>query len=68
MKMHRLGLFIPKFSLSIDRRVLLELNEKKWVERNIELKISHRVLLTIRIRNLCKFNMYTVFKIRLRKY
>tara|TARA_R110002033_G_scaffold66981_3_gene117958 strand:+ start:3398 stop:4198 length:801 start_codon:yes stop_codon:yes gene_type:complete len=32
---------MPKFSLSDDRRVLLDLNEKNG-ERNIELKISHR--------------------------
>jgi len=32
---------LPKFSLSNDRRVILELNEKDG-ERNIELKISHR--------------------------
>jgi hypothetical protein len=34
---------LPKFSLSDDRRVLLELNEKNG-ERNIELKISHRFI------------------------
>ena len=32
-----------KFSLSNDRRVILELNEKDG-ERNIELKISHRFI------------------------
>jgi len=32
---------LPKFSLSDDRRAILELNEKDG-ERNIELKISHR--------------------------
>ena len=32
---------LPKFSLSNDRRVILELNEKDG-ERNIKLKISHR--------------------------
>ena len=31
---------LPKFSLSNDRRAILELNEKDG-ERNIELKISH---------------------------
>lgn len=34
---------IPKFSLSNDRRVILELNEKDG-ERNIEIKISHRYI------------------------
>ncbi len=34
---------MPKFSLSNDRRVILELNEKDG-ERNIELKISHRYI------------------------
>ncbi|MFB9053093.1 DUF4138 domain-containing protein [Formosa undariae] len=34
---------LPKFSLSNDRRAILELNEKKG-ERNIELKISHRFI------------------------
>jgi len=34
---------LPKFSLSNDRRVILELNEKDG-ERNIELKISHRYI------------------------
>lgn len=37
----RLVYVLPKFSLSNDRRVILELNEKDG-ERNIELKISHR--------------------------
>ncbi|QDO95272.1 DUF4138 domain-containing protein [Formosa sediminum] len=34
---------LPKFSLSNDRRAVLELNEKHG-ERNIELKISHRFI------------------------
>ncbi|WP_282148825.1 DUF4138 domain-containing protein [Algibacter lectus] len=34
---------MPKFSLSNDRRVILELNEKAG-ERNIELKISHKYI------------------------
>ena len=34
---------LPKFSLSNDRRAVLELNEKDG-ERNIELKISHRFI------------------------
>ena len=34
---------IPKFSLSNDRRVILELNEKDG-ERNIEMKISHKYI------------------------
>ncbi|MAY21168.1 MAG: conjugal transfer protein TraN [Flavobacteriaceae bacterium] len=34
---------LPKFSLSNDRRAILELNEKDG-ERNIELKISHRYI------------------------
>ncbi|MDO7173186.1 DUF4138 domain-containing protein [Mariniflexile sp. AS56] len=34
---------MPKFSLSNDRRVILELNEKDG-ERNIELKISHKYI------------------------
>lgn len=34
---------LPKFSLSDDRRAILELNEKNG-ERNIELKISHRFI------------------------
>ncbi len=34
---------LPKFSLSNDRRAILELNEKNG-ERNIELKISHRYI------------------------
>ena len=34
---------LPKFSLSDDRRAILELNEKDG-ERNIELKISHRYI------------------------
>ncbi|MCK0114894.1 DUF4138 domain-containing protein [Gelidibacter sp. F63206] len=39
----RLVYVLPKFSLSSDRRAILELNEKDG-ERNIELKISHRYL------------------------
>ena len=34
---------LPKFSISEDRRVIFELNEKNG-ERNIELKISHRYI------------------------
>ena len=34
---------LPKFSLSNDRRVILEMNEK-YGDRNIELKISHRYI------------------------
>ena len=34
---------LPKFSLSNDRRAILELNEKDG-ERNIEMKISHRYI------------------------
>ena len=34
---------MPKFSLSNDRRVILELNEKAG-ERNIEMKVSHRYI------------------------
>ncbi|RDK89155.1 DUF4138 domain-containing protein [Marinirhabdus gelatinilytica] len=34
---------LPKFSLSNDRRAILELNEKNG-ERNIELKISHKYI------------------------
>lgn len=34
---------LPKFSLSNDRRVIAELNEKNG-ERNVELKISHRYI------------------------
>ncbi|MCK0115163.1 DUF4138 domain-containing protein [Gelidibacter sp. F63206] len=37
----RLVYVLPKFSLSSDRRAILELNEKDG-ERNIEMKISHR--------------------------
>ena len=40
-KMIRYVYVLPKFSLSNDRRAILELNEKDG-ERNIELKISHR--------------------------
>ena len=39
----RLVYVLPKFSLSKDRRAILELNEKDG-ERNIELKISHRYI------------------------
>ena len=42
-KMVRFVYVMPKFSMSNDRRVLLELNEKNG-ERNIELKISHRFI------------------------
>ena len=42
-KMVRLVYVMPKFSLSNERRVILELNEKGG-ERNIELKISHRYI------------------------
>ncbi|MCC4227481.1 MULTISPECIES: DUF4138 domain-containing protein [Flavobacteriaceae] len=40
-EMVRLVYVLPKFSLSNDRRAILELNEKDG-ERNIELKIAHR--------------------------
>ncbi|WP_026753646.1 DUF4138 domain-containing protein [Sediminibacter sp. Hel_I_10] len=39
----RFAYVMPKFSLSDDRRAILELNEKDG-ERNIELKISHRYI------------------------
>ncbi len=42
-KMSRFVYVLPKFSLSNDRRVILELNEKDG-ERNIELTISHRYI------------------------
>jgi hypothetical protein len=42
-KMVRFVYVVPKFSLSNDRRAILELNEKDG-ERNIELKISHRYI------------------------
>ena len=42
-KMMRFVYMLPKFSLSNDRRAILELNEKDG-ERNIELKISHRYI------------------------
>ncbi|AIY12099.1 DUF4138 domain-containing protein [Cellulophaga baltica] len=42
-KMIRFVYVLPKFSLSNDRRAILELNEKDG-ERNIELKISHRYI------------------------
>ena len=42
-EMVRLVYVLPKFSLSDDRRAVLELNEKDG-ERNIELNISHRFI------------------------
>lgn len=39
----RLVYVVPKFSLSDDRRAILELNEKNG-ERKVELKISHRFI------------------------
>ena len=39
----RLIYVMPKFSLSNDRRVILELNEKDG-ERNIEMKVSHKYI------------------------
>ena len=39
----RLVYILPKFSLSIQRRAVLKLNEKDG-ERNIELKISHKYI------------------------
>lgn len=42
-KMIKFVYVLPKFSLSNDRRAILELNEKDG-ERNIELKISHRYI------------------------
>jgi hypothetical protein len=42
-KIIRFVYVLPKFSLSDDRRAVLELNEKDG-ERNIELKISHRYI------------------------
>jgi len=42
-KMIQFVYVLPKFSLSNDRRTILELNEKDG-ERNIELKISHRYI------------------------
>lgn len=42
-KMIRFVYVLPKFSLSNDRRAILELNEKDG-ERNIELRISHRYI------------------------
>ncbi|MBU3026107.1 DUF4138 domain-containing protein [Zobellia galactanivorans] len=42
-KMVRFVYVMPKFSLSDDRRAILELNEKDG-ERNIEMKISHRYI------------------------
>ncbi|WP_198938432.1 DUF4138 domain-containing protein [Tenacibaculum holothuriorum] len=42
-KLIRFVYVLPKFSLSDDRRAILELNEKNG-ERNIELKISHRYI------------------------
>ena len=42
-EMARFVYVLPKFSLSDDRRAILELNEKDG-ERNIELKLSHRYI------------------------
>jgi len=42
-KMVRLVYVMPKFSLSNDRRAILELNEKNG-ERNLKLNISHRYI------------------------
>ena len=42
-KMVRLVYEMPKFSLSNDRRAILELNEKNG-ERNLKLNISHRYI------------------------
>ncbi len=42
-KIIRFVYVLPKFSLSNDRRAILELNEKDG-ERNIQLKISHRFI------------------------
>ncbi|WP_159021460.1 DUF4138 domain-containing protein [Formosa sp. L2A11] len=42
-KTTKLVYVLPKFSLSDDRRAVLELNEKQG-ERNVELKISHRFI------------------------
>jgi len=39
----RLVYVLPKFSISDDRRVILELNEKDG-ERNLKLKVSHRFI------------------------
>ena len=39
----RLAYVLPKFSMSNDRRAVLELNEKNG-ERNLKLKISHRFI------------------------
>ena len=39
----RLVYVMPKFSLSDDRRVILELNEKNG-ERNLKLKVSHKYI------------------------
>jgi hypothetical protein len=39
----RLVYVLPKFSLSKERRAILELNEKDG-ERNLKLKISHRFI------------------------
>ncbi|GMN10440.1 hypothetical protein MTsPCn9_30940 [Croceitalea sp. MTPC9] len=42
-EMARFVYVLPKFSLSDDRRAILELNEKDG-ERNIEMKLSHRYI------------------------
>ena len=42
-EMTRLVYVLPKFSISNDRRVVLELNERNG-ERNLKLKISHRFI------------------------
>lgn len=42
-EMARFVYVLPKFSLSDDRRAILELNEKNG-ERNIEMKLSHRYI------------------------
>ncbi len=42
-EMVRFVYVLPKFSLSNDRRAILELNEKDG-ERNVELKLSHRYI------------------------
>ena len=42
-KMIRFVYVLPKFSISSDRRAILELNEKDG-ERNFKLKISHRYI------------------------
>jgi len=42
-KTRKLVYVLPKFSISNDRRVILELNEKNG-ERNIKLKVSHKYI------------------------